>query len=77
MYNSTQKQMKLLNYSGTSLSGHLCQDFKRAGISKLLKEKGREQFWPKKGNLHCTRKNLKNGENFTPFRVNKMFSLEF
>jgi hypothetical protein len=28
-----------------------CQDFKRAGISRLLKEKGREQFWPKKGNL--------------------------
>jgi hypothetical protein len=26
-----------------------CQDFKRAGISRLLKEKGREQFWPKKG----------------------------
>jgi hypothetical protein len=22
-----------------------------AGISNLLKEKGREQFWPKKGNL--------------------------
>jgi hypothetical protein len=38
---------------------------KRAGISRLLKEKGREQFWPKKGNLRRTRKNLKNGQNFT------------
>jgi hypothetical protein len=26
-----------------------------AGISRLLKEKGREQFWPKKGNLCRTR----------------------
>jgi hypothetical protein len=41
------------------------QDFKRAGISRILKEKGREQFWPKKGNLRRTRKNLKNGQNFT------------
>jgi hypothetical protein len=32
----------------------------RAGISRLLKEKGREQFWPKTANLHRTRKNLKN-----------------
>jgi hypothetical protein len=31
----------------------------------------------KKGNLHCTRENLKNGPNFTPLRVNKMFSLKF
>jgi hypothetical protein len=53
------------------------QDFKRAGTSRLLKEKGREQFWPKKGNLHCTMKNLKNGQNFTTFRVNKMFSHRF
>jgi hypothetical protein len=50
------------------------QDFKRAVISRLLKEKGREQFWPKKGNLRWTRKNLTNGQNFTTFRVNKMFS---
>jgi hypothetical protein len=54
-----------------------CQDFKRAGISRLLKEKGREQFWPKKGNLHRSRKNLKNGQNFTTYGVNKMFSLMF
>jgi hypothetical protein len=51
-----------------------CQDFKRAGISRLLKEKGSEQFWARKGNLCCTRKN---GQNFTPFRVNKMFSYKF
>jgi hypothetical protein len=43
------------------------------GISRLLREKGREQFSPKKGNLPCTRKNLINRQNFTPFRVNKMF----
>jgi hypothetical protein len=40
-------------------------------------EKGREQFWPKKGNLRRTRKNLKNGQNFTTFRVNKMLSHKF
>jgi hypothetical protein len=50
------------------------QDFKRAEISRLLKEKDREQFWPKKGNLRRTMKNWKNGQNFTTFRVNKMFS---
>jgi hypothetical protein len=53
------------------------QDFKRAGISRLLKEKSREQFWPEKSNLRRTRKNLKNGQNFTPFGVNKMFSHKF
>jgi hypothetical protein len=37
-----------------------CQDFIRAVISRLLKEKGREQFWPKKCNLRRTRKNMKN-----------------
>jgi hypothetical protein len=46
-------------------------NFKRAGISRLLKEKGREQFWPKKSNLHRTRKN---GENFTPIRVIRIIS---
>jgi hypothetical protein len=34
-----------------------CQDFKRAGISK---EKGREQFWPKKGNLHRSKEKFVN-----------------
>jgi hypothetical protein len=29
-----------------------------------IKEKGSDQFWPKKGNLRRTRKN---GQNFTPF----------
>jgi hypothetical protein len=28
----------------------------------------------KRGNLRCT---MKNGQNFTPFRVNKMFSQKF
>jgi hypothetical protein len=45
-----------------------------AGISRLLEEKGRGQFWPKKDNLHRTRKN---GQNFTPFRVNNMFFHKF
>jgi hypothetical protein len=49
------------------------QDFKRTGLSRLLKEKGREQFWPKKVNLRRTRKKLKNGQNFTTFRVNNVF----
>jgi hypothetical protein len=39
----------------------------QAGISRFLKEKGREQFWPKKGNLCHTMKNLKNLQNFTTF----------
>jgi hypothetical protein len=47
------------------------------GISRLLKEKGREQFWPKKSNLLRTSKNLKNLPNFTTFMVNKMFSHKF
>jgi hypothetical protein len=59
----------------------ICYASASASISKgqgrLEKKKGWEQFWPKKGNLHRTRKNLKNGQNFTPFRVNKMFSLKF
>jgi hypothetical protein len=35
-----------------------------------FKEKGREQFWQKKGNLHRTRKNLKNGQNLRRTRKN-------
>jgi hypothetical protein len=52
-------------------------DSASARISKGLKEKGREQFWPKKRNLRRTTR--KNGQNFTPlaFRVNKMFSHKF
>jgi hypothetical protein len=45
--------------------------------ARLPEEKGREQFWPKKGNLRCTMKNLKNGQNFTLFSINKMFSHKF
>jgi hypothetical protein len=41
-------------------------------------QKGREQFWErKKGNLRRKRKNLKKGQNFTTFMVNKMFSHKF
>jgi hypothetical protein len=47
------------------------------GRETSFKEKGKEQIWPKKGSLCRTRKNLKNGKNFTPFRVNKMFSHKF
>jgi hypothetical protein len=69
--------MKLFKVFPCETYGANLPDFKRAGTSRLLKEKGREQFWPKKGNLHRTRKNLKNGQNFTPFWVNKMFYLKF
>jgi hypothetical protein len=47
-----------------------------AGISRLLKEKSREQFWPKKGNLRRTRKNLKK-DRISTFMVNKLFSHKF
>jgi hypothetical protein len=40
---------------------------KGQGYQGFFKGKGREQFWPKKGNLRRTRENLKNGQNFTPF----------
>jgi hypothetical protein len=46
-------------------------------LRKRAVELGREQFWPKKGNLRRTRKNEKNGQNFTLFRVNKMFFHKF
>jgi ribosomal protein L3 len=49
---------------------------KGQGYQGFLKKDG-EQFWPKKGNLRHTRKNLKNGQNFTPFWVNKMLSYMF
>jgi hypothetical protein len=52
----------------------LLPGFQKGRVSRLIKEKGREQFGPKTGNLHRTRKN---GQNFTPFRVDKMFSLKF
>jgi hypothetical protein len=55
----------------------LLPGFQKGRDIKASEEKGREQFWPKKGNFHCTRKNLKNGQNFTPFGVNKMFSVKF
>jgi CDP-glycerol glycerophosphotransferase (TagB/SpsB family) len=43
----------------------LLQGFQKGRDIKAsyLKEKGREQFWPKKGNLHRKRKNR---QNFTP-----------
>jgi hypothetical protein len=46
--------------------------FQKGRDIRDFKEKGREQFWPKKGNLHRTRKNE---QNFTPFRVNKIVPL--
>jgi hypothetical protein len=42
---------------------------------KASQGKGQVAVLAKKGNLRRTRKNLKNGQNFTPF--NKMFSLKF
>jgi hypothetical protein len=55
----------------------LLPGFQKGRDIKLLKERGREQFWPKKGSLRHTRKNFqneKNRQNFTPFRVNKIFN---
>jgi hypothetical protein len=43
----------------------------------FLRKRAGSSFGPKKGNLHHTKKNLKKGQNFTPLRVNKMFSLKF
>jgi hypothetical protein len=43
----------------------------------LLKEKGREQFWPKKGNLRRTRKNVKNGQNSLLLGSIKCFPISF
>jgi hypothetical protein len=55
-----------------------CQDFKRAWISRLLKEKGGgSSFGPKNGNLRRTRKNLEELTEFHSFRVNKKFSHKF
>jgi hypothetical protein len=48
-----------------------------ARISKGQGYQGFLRKRPRKGNLHHTRKNLKNGQNFTTFRVNKMFSHKF
>jgi hypothetical protein len=50
---------------------------KGQGYQGFLSKRAGSSFGQKKGNLHPTRKNLKNGQNFTPFRVNKMFSLKF
>jgi hypothetical protein len=62
-------QMKLGLYFMNSASARIS---KGQGYQGFLRK--REQFWPKKGNLRRTRKT---GQNFTPFRVNKMFSLKF
>jgi hypothetical protein len=75
MTNRKTDGFKIKKYLTLSLV--LLPGFQKGGISMLLKEKGTEQFWPKKCNLRRTRKNLKNGENFTTFRVNKMFSHKF
>jgi hypothetical protein len=40
-------------------------------------EKGQGAVLAKKGQFVSYKENLKNGQNFTPFRVNKMFSLKF
>jgi hypothetical protein len=55
----------------------LLPGFQRGRDTKDSKGKGRGGVLAEKGNLRRTRKNLKNGHNFTPFRVNKMFSLTF
>jgi hypothetical protein len=51
----------------------LLPGFQKGRDIKPSKGKGHGAVLAKKGNLHCTRKN---GQNFTPFSVNKMFSLK-
>jgi hypothetical protein len=41
--------------------------------SERVKEKGREQFWPKKGQFVSYKEKLEKWTEFTTFRVNKMF----
>jgi hypothetical protein len=48
-----------------------------SGISRLLKEKGREQFWQKKGQFASFKEKLEKLTEFTTFRVNKMFPISF
>jgi hypothetical protein len=47
---------------------------KISASARISKGKGQGAVLAKKGNLHRTRKN---GQNSTPFRVNKMFSISF
>jgi hypothetical protein len=56
----------------------LLPGFQKGRDIKASQRKGQGEVLAKKGQfLHRTRKNLKNGQNFTPFWVNKMFSLMF
>jgi hypothetical protein len=55
----------------------LLPGFQQGRDSEASQGKGQGQFWPKKGQFASYRKNLKNGLNFTPFWVNKMFSHKF
>jgi hypothetical protein len=50
---------------------------KGQGYQGFLRKRAGSSFGPKKGNLCRTMKNLKNGQNFTTFTVNKMFSHKF
>jgi hypothetical protein len=50
---------------------------KGQGYQGFLRKRAGSSFGQKKGNLRRTRENLKNGQNFTTFRVNKMFSHKF
>jgi hypothetical protein len=53
----------------------LREKLKVAWISRLLKEKGREQFWQKKGQFAFYKEKLEKWTEFTTFRVNKMFPI--
>jgi hypothetical protein len=61
------------------LTCHVCQDFKRAGISRLLKEKGREQFWSQKGQFASYKEKLEKFIEFHHFYLGsiKCFPLSF
>jgi hypothetical protein len=61
---STQQDLAMLSPTATRWHSSLqcgsasARISKRAGISRILKEKGREQFWSKKGNLHRRKETL-------------------
>jgi hypothetical protein len=50
---------------------------KGQGYQVFLWKRAGEQFWPKKGNLRSYKEKLEIWTDFTPFRVNKMYSLKF
>jgi hypothetical protein len=55
----------IVHYDGKNVV--LLPGFQKGRDIKASQGKGQGAVLAKKGNLHCTRKNLKNGQNFIPF----------